>query len=81
MTHRTARPRLAALAFATLALAAARPAAAVEPYAATGFPYALVGIAQPINAMFAVRADFGSIAHHAYSGTTSTPAFIWSSRF
>ncbi|MBW8759203.1 MAG: hypothetical protein JF586_16450 [Burkholderiales bacterium] len=75
MTHRTARPRLPALAFATLALAAVRPAAAVEPYAATGFPYALVGIAQPINDSFAVRADFGSIAHHAYSGTTSDNDF------
>ena len=75
MTHCTARPRLAALALATLALAAARPAAAVEPYAATGFPYALVGIAQPINGMFAVRADFGTIAHHAYSGTTSDNDF------
>jgi hypothetical protein len=67
MIHRTARPRLAALALATLALAAARPAAAVEAYAATGFPYALVGIAQPINGSFAVRADFGGIAHHAYN--------------
>jgi len=75
MTHCTARSRLAALALATLALAAARPAAAVEPYAATGFPYALVGIAQPINGMFAVRADFGTIAHHAYSGTTSDNDF------
>ena len=75
MIHRTARPRLAALALATLALAAARPAAAVEAYAATGFPYALVGIAQPINGSFAVRADFGGIAHHAYSGTTSDNDF------
>jgi hypothetical protein len=75
MTHRRASSRLAALALATLTLAAARPAAAVEPYVATGFPYALVGIAQPINNLFAVRADFGSIAHHAYSGTTSDNDF------
>lgn len=75
MTHRPALARLAALALATLALAAARPAAAVEPYVATGFPYALVGIAQPINNLFAVRADFGSIAHHGYSGTTSDNDF------
>lgn len=73
--HRSTLARLAALALATGALAAARPAAAVEPYVATGFPYALVGIAQPINGMFAVRADFGSIAHHAYSGTTSDNDF------
>jgi len=75
MIHRTARPRLAALALATLALAATRPAAAVEAYAATGFPYALVGIAQPLNDSFAVRADFGGIAHRAYSGTTSDNDF------
>ena len=70
-----ARPRLAALACATLVLAAARPAAAVEAYVATGFPYALVGLAQPINASLAVRADFGTIAHHGYSGTTSDNDF------
>ena len=73
--HRSAPARRAALALATCALAAARPAAAVEPYVATGFPYALVGVAQPINGMFAVRADFGSIAHHAYSGTTADNDF------
>jgi hypothetical protein len=75
MTHRPALARLAAPALALLALAAARPAAAVEPYVATGFPYALVGLAQPINSSFALRADFGSIAHHAYSGTTSDNDF------
>jgi len=73
--HRSPLARLAALALATTALAAARPAAAVEPYVATGFPYALVGVAQPINGMFAVRADFGGIAHRAYSGTTSDNDF------
>jgi len=75
MTHRPVRRRLATLALACLALAATRPAAAVEAYAASGFPYALVGIAQPINVSFAVRADFGGIAHHAYSGTTSDNDF------
>ena len=75
MIHRTARPHLAALALATLAVAAARPAAAVEAYAATGFPYALIGVAQPLNELLAVRVDFGGIAHHAYSGTTSDNDF------
>jgi hypothetical protein len=75
MTHHPALARLAALSVAALALAAARPAAAAEPYVATGFPYALVGVAQPINSLFAVRADFGGIAHHAYSGTTSDNDF------
>jgi hypothetical protein len=73
MTLRLARPGLAACALA--ALTVARPAAAVEIYAATGFPYALAGIAQPINSSFAVRADFGTIAHHGYSGTTSDNDF------
>lgn len=75
MTARFARPPLAACALAALALLASRPAAAVEAYAATGFPYALVGLAQPINASFALRADFGTIAHHGYSGSTSDNDF------
>jgi hypothetical protein len=75
MNKHPARPHLAALALATLALAAARPAAAAEAYVATGFPYALVGVAQPLNAQFALRADFGTIAHHAYSGSTSDNDF------
>jgi len=75
MNARPALSRLAALALATLALAAARPAAAAEAYVATGFPYALAGVAQPISNLFAVRADFGTIAHHAYSGTTSDNDF------
>jgi len=73
MTHALARPRTAALATAGLLLAGA--AAAAEPYAATGFPYLLVGFAQPINPSLAVRADFGSIAHHSYSGSTSDNDF------
>jgi len=75
MIVRLARPRLAACALAALGLLATRPAAALEAYVATGFPYALVGVAQPINASFAVRADFGSIAHHGYSGSTSDNDF------
>jgi hypothetical protein len=75
MTARFARPRLTACTLAALALLAARPAAAVEAYAATGFPYALVGLAQPVNASFALRADFGTIAHHGYSGSTSDNDF------
>ena len=43
--------------------------------AATGFPYALVGVAQPLGPMFAVRADFGTIAHHGYSGSTADNDF------
>ena len=61
---------------ATLATAfAAVPAHAVEPYLATGFPYALIGVAEPLNPYFAVRADFGAIAHHNYSGSTSDNDF------
>ncbi len=73
MTFRLARP--AACALAALGLFAARPAAAMEAYVATGFPYALVGLAQPINASFALRADFGTIAHHGYTGSTSDNDF------
>jgi len=68
-----ARP--AALAFAVIGLAVMHPAAAVEAYVATGFPYALAGIAQPISPSFAVRADFGTIGRHAYSGTTADNDF------
>ena len=75
MTPRLAHSRLAACALAALGLFATRPAAAVEAYVATRFPYAPVGVAQPINASFALRADFGSIAHHGYSGTTSDNDF------
>jgi hypothetical protein len=75
MTSRLAHSRLAACALAALGLLAARPAAAVEAYVATGFPYAVVGVAQPINASFALRADFGTIAHHGYSGSTSDNDF------
>ena len=75
MTPRLVRSPLAACALTALALVASRPAAAVEAYVATGFPYALVGVAQPINASFALRADFGTIAHHGYSGSTSDNDF------
>lgn len=75
MTLRLVRSPLAASALAALGLFATRPAAAVEAYVATGFPYALVGLAQPINASLALRADFGTIAHHAYSGSTSDNDF------
>ena len=71
MTHALARAALLAVASATVAGASG----AAEPYVATGFPYLLVGFAQPINPSFAVRADFGSIAHHNYSGTTSDNDF------
>ena len=73
MTLTPSRHAFAAVALA--GLACARPAAAVEAYAATGFPYALVGVAQPLGPMFAVRADFGTIAHHGYSGSTSDNDF------
>jgi len=71
-----ARPaRLRACALAALVFVVARPAVAVEPYVATGFPYALIGVAQPVNAWFGVRADWGSIAHHNYSETSSDNDF------
>ena len=73
MTYALARPRAAAVAAA--ALLAAGCAAAAEPYVATGFPYLLAGFAEPLNASFGVRADFGSIAHHNYSGSTSDNDF------
>jgi len=75
MTLSIARHTLCACAVAALGLAVAGPAAAIEAYAATGFPYALVGVAQPFGPLFAVRADFGTIAHHAYSGSTSDNDF------
>ena len=75
MRLRLTRSRLAASTLVALGLFATRPAAAVEAYVATGFPYALVGLAQPINASFALRADFGTIAHHGYSGSTSDNDF------
>jgi hypothetical protein len=75
MTVKLSRPALAASVLVALCLVASRPAAAVEAYAATGFPYALVGVAQAINPMFAVRADFGTIAHHGYSGSTADNDF------
>ena len=81
MIKHAARPRLAALALATFALAGARPAAAAEAYVATGFPYALVGVAQPVGGLFALRADFGTIAHHAYSGSTSDNDFKGSLKY
>ena len=73
-----ASPRIALLA-AGLLVAGSAPAA--EPYAATGFPYLLVGVAQPIDPSFALRADFGSIAHHRYSGSTSDNDFKGSIKY
>ncbi len=70
-------PLLACVAFAVGALAAAwvAPAHAAEPYVAAGFPFLVVGVAQPINPMFAVRADYGLISNHRYSGSTSDDDF------
>src|SRR3954470_18752791 len=56
-------------------LAATSSAMAAEAYVATGFPYALVGISQPLNGSFSVRADFATIAHHNYTGSTSDNDF------
>jgi hypothetical protein len=75
MNIKLSRHALATGTLAALGLLLVRPAAAVEAYVATGFPYALVGVAQPINPMFAVRADFGTIAHHGYTGSTSDNDF------
>ncbi len=77
MPHAFAR----AVLLAAAGLSVAGSAAAAEPYAATGFPYLLVGFAQPINASLAVRADFGSIAHHSYSGSTSDNDFKGSIKY
>ena len=55
-----------------LALAGASiDAFALEPYVATGFPYALVGVAQALNGSVTLRADFGTVAHHNFNGNTS----------
>jgi len=62
-------------------LLAAGSAPAAEPYLATGFPYLLVGFAQPIDPSFSLRADFGSIAHHSYSGSTSDNDFKGSIKY
>lgn len=75
MTFKLPRHTFAAGALAALGLLAVRPAVAVEAYAATGFPYALVGVGQAINPSLAVRADFGTIAHHGYSGSTGDNDF------
>jgi hypothetical protein len=59
-----------------LALAGAcAGASAFEPYVATGFPYALVGVAHALNDRVSLRADFGTIAHHGYTGSTSDEDF------
>jgi len=71
--------RATLLAAAGLSVAGSAPAA--EPYLATGFPYLLVGFAQPINPSFSLRADFGSIAHHGYSGSTSDNDFKGSIKY
>jgi hypothetical protein len=75
MKNTTATTRLAALAFFAAAAFAARPAAAVEPYVAGGFPFAVVGLAQPLNESFALRADFGTIGQRNYSYSTSGDDF------
>ena len=55
---------------AALGLGTAAPASAVEPYAAVGFPYALVGVSQQLGDLFGVRADFG-LLHYRYAGSTA----------
>ena len=62
--------RLSALAGLLLAAAAVPAAGAAEVYVATGLPYALVGVAFPVADRVVLRADYGSIGHHGYSGTT-----------
>jgi hypothetical protein len=65
-------PSRLARSLAPLALAgAACSTHALEPYVATGFPYALAGVSQAFGDRFALRADFGTAAHHSYSGSTS----------
>jgi hypothetical protein len=79
MSPALVRPGAAALAAAGLFVAGA--AAAAEPYVATGFPYLLAGVAQPVNPSLALRADFGSIAHHGYTGSTSDNDFKGSIKY
>lgn len=50
---------------------AALPAHAADAYVATGFPYLLVGVAQPVSPSITLRADWGTVGHHGYSGSTS----------
>jgi hypothetical protein len=73
--------RRRAAAIAAAGLFAAGAAAAAEPYSATGFPYLLAGFAQPMSPSLALRADFGSIAHHSYSGSTSDNDFKGSIKY
>jgi len=62
--------------FVSLALAGAcTGACALEPYVATGFPYALFGVAHALGDRVTLRADFGTIAHHGYTGSTSDEDF------
>lgn len=60
---------LAALSAAALAFAA--PAHAADAYVATGFPYLLIGVAQPVSDSVVLRADWGTAGHHSYSATSS----------
>ncbi len=71
MTLARLRALLAPLALVAAFAVAPMSASAIEPYVATGFPYALVGVAQALNSRFSVRADFGTVAHHNYTGSTS----------
>jgi hypothetical protein len=59
------------MALIAVGVGASTSASAVEPYVATGFPYALVGVSQALNSRFTVRADFGTVAHHNYTGSTT----------
>lgn len=65
------RPALALLS-CTAVLGLAAPAAqAADVYVATGFPYLVLGVNQPLGDSFGVRADWGTVGHHGYSGSTS----------
>ena len=49
----------------------ATSAHAADAYVATGFPYLVVGVAQPVAPSITLRADWGTVGHHSYSGSTS----------
>ena len=53
------------LAGATLA------AHAADAYVATGFPYLVFGVSQPVAESITLRGDWGTVGHHAYTGSTS----------
>jgi len=61
--------------------ACAGAAHAADAYVATGFPYLLVGVAQPVSDAITVRADWGTVGHHSYTGSTSDNDYTGSLKY